>query len=479
MSAKLPTGFGYQGLLPAMQARDLRTHDLFAHVQRLIDGFEVERKARQAAEAADKAKSELLATIGQELKTPTEAVVAMADLLLATPLDETQQRHTETLLQSSRSLLNVLNDVLDFSRLETGRFEADPIAFDLHGLVHEVAAELQARANDKGLTGSFYINANCPRFVICNAARLRQVLMGLIENSLKYTSIGSVRLHASATENDGRLMLRFDVVDTGVGLSKAVQDRLFQPCIEINNCLGEVTGLGLPIARKLAKLMGGDIGCRSVVGQGSLYWLTLTVELPRKTHAPSASEPTPASEPPAANEVPDAPDANEPAVASEVQEAPAASEVQAAPAAGEANDAVPQKLSGHVLVAEDNAVNRALIGTYLKEFGLSHEMVSSGSAAVMSVATKTYDLVLLDTMIPDLDGIETTRRIRGMHVPSAELPIVALVAHAKKQHCGTYLSAGMDACVMKPISAGELHAALAPFLTRAQQSEPMLRLVKA
>jgi CheY-like chemotaxis protein len=237
--------------------------------------------------------------------------------------------------------------------------------------------------------------------------------------------------------------LRFDVVDTGVGLSKAVQDRLFQPCIEINSYLG-------------------DIGCRSVVGQGSLYWLTLPVGLPRKSDAPSASEPTHASEPVAANEspvateVPAAPDANEPSFASEVQRAPAASEVQAAPAAGEAHNIGPQqsKLSGHVLVAEDNAVNRALIASYLKEFGLSHEMVSSGSAAVMSVATKIYDLVLLNTMIPDLDGIETARRIRAMHVPSAELPIVALVAHAKKQHGGIYLAAGMDACVMKTDQRG-------------------------
>ena len=130
------------------------------------------------------------------------------------------------------------------------------------------------------------------------------------------------------------------------------------------------------------------------------------------------------------------------------------------------------KLAGHVLVAEDNAVNRVLIGTYLNEFGLSHEMVSTGSAAVMSVATKGCDLVVLDTMIADLDGIETTRRIRAMHMPSAELPIVALVAQAKKQHCATYLAAGMDVCVTKPISAGELYAALAPFLTRAQPSEP-------
>lgn len=177
-----------------MQARDLRARDLFGQVNRLVEGFEAERKARQAAEAANKAKSELLATISHELRTPMEAVVAMGELLLATPLDETQQRHAETLLQSSRSLLNALNDVLDFSRLETGRF------VDLHALIHDVAADLQAHANDKGLTGSVDIGTSCPRHVIADATRLRQVLMGLIDNSLKYTSIGSVRLHASAKE---------------------------------------------------------------------------------------------------------------------------------------------------------------------------------------------------------------------------------------------------------------------------------------
>jgi CheY-like chemotaxis protein len=443
-----------------MQARDLRARDLFGQVKPLVEGFEAERKARQAAEAANKAKSELLATISHELRTPMEAVVAMGELLLATPLDETQQRHAETLLQSSRRLLNALNDVLDFSRVETGRFEADPVAFDLHALIHDVAAELQARANDKGFTGSIDIGTSCPRHVIADATRLRQVLMGLIDNSLKYTSIGSVRLHASAKEEDGRLQLRFDIVDTGVGLSKAVKDRLFQPCIEINSNLGEVTGLGLPIARKLAELMGGDIGCKSVVGQGSLYWFTLPAQHLRPepakrvwAEAPAASEST-----------------------AVIQEAPAASEPQATSKAPGPRQQ--PTLSGHVLVAEDNAVNRALIGTYLSEFVLSHEMVSIGSAAAMSVAAKTYDLVLLDTMMPDLDGIETTRRIRAMHVPSAEVPIVALVAQTKKHHCGTYLAAGMDACVMKPINAAELHAALAPYLTRAQQSEPMLRLIK-
>ncbi len=452
-----------------MQPQDSHAHDLSVQLRRLVDGLALEREARAAAEVADKAKSELLATISQELRTPMEAVVGMAELLLATPLDETQHRHADTLLQSSRSLLNVLNDVLDFSRLETGRFEADPIAFDLHSLIDEVATVLQARANDKGLTGSADISADCPRFVIADATRLRQVLMGLVDHALKYTSIGS-RLHASATESDVFLQLRFDVIDTGVGLSKTVQDRLFQPCIEINTYLGEVTGLGLPVARKLAKLMGGDIGCRSVVGQGSLYWLTLPAE-----HAPSALMVSQVQAAPPASQTHEVPPA------SQTQAAPATSEAQDPPAASEVLEpAAPiGKLAGHVLVAEGNVVNRALIGNYLSEFGLTHEMVSTGSAAVMSVATKTYDLVLLDTMLPDLDGIESTRRIRAMHVPSAEVPILALVAQTKQQHCATYLSAGMDACVMKPISAGELHAAVAPYLTRGQQPEPMRRLVSA
>src|SRR5262249_48120971 len=266
---------------------------------------------------------------------------------------------------------------------------------DLYALIEEVARELQARANDKGLTGSAAVDPSCPRFVIGDATRLRQVLLWLIDNSLKYTSIGSVRLHAGTTEHDGRLQLRFDVIDTGVGLSKAVQNRLFQPCIEINTYLGEVTGLGLPIARELAKLMGGDIGCKSVVGQGSLYWLTLPAQH-AQTEEPIAREPPAASAPLTANE------AQVPPASSEANVAPAAGEASVVPARSESAGAVgahdlphQDRLSGHVLVAEDNAVNRVLIGTYLNEFGLSYEMVSTGSAVVMYVATKSYDLVLL------------------------------------------------------------------------------------
>lgn len=418
-----------------MRPEDFRPDDLFAQIQGLVDGLAAERAAREAAEAADKAKSDLVAMIGHELRAPMEAVVAMAELLRASPLDPTQARYADTLYQSAKSLLGALSDVLDFTRLEAGRFELEQTTFDLHDLIQGVGAVLQTRANEKGLTGGFDIGANCPQFTVGDGPRLRQVLLALIDNALKFTAHGSVRLYASANESDGRLILRFDVTDTGVGLSKAVQERLFQPFIQIDSKVSGQhtgTGLGLSIARKLALLMGGEIGCESVVGQGTLYWLTVPVRRAR------VAAPTPRTD----------------------------------------KDAPPQgTLSGHVLVVEDNAVNRMLIVTYLDEFGLTHEVVSSGSAAVMSLASKTYDLVLMDTAISDLDGVETARRIRSLHAPSSQVPIVALIAHGRTADCGAYLAAGMDAYVTKPIRGRELYAVLAPFLGGVKE-EPILRLVK-
>lgn len=418
-----------------MRPEDFEPDDLFAQIQGLVDGLAAERTAREAAEAADKAKSDLMAMIGHELRTPMEAVVAMSELLLASPLDPTQARYTDTLYRSARSLLGILSDVLDFARLESGRFELEQTDFDLHDLIQGVGAVLQTRAAEKALTGGVDLAANCPRFVVGDAARLRQVLLSLIDNALKFTAHGSVRLHASAFETDTGQVLRFDVTDTGVGLSKAVQERLFQPYVQIESKIAGQNvgiGLGLSIARKLATLMGGEIGCESVVGQGTLYWFTLPAE-PARMPAPVPQQ-----------------------------------------------DNQPQQqgtLEGHVLVVESNAVNRMMIVTYLDEFGLTYEVVSSGGAAVMNLASKDYDLVLMDTAMSDLDGVETARRIRSLHAPASKVPIVALLAHGRSADCGAYLAAGMDAYVTKPIRGRELHAVLAPFLGTARD-EPLLRLVK-
>jgi len=408
-----------------MKREDFQPDDLFAQIQGLVARLEAERQARVAAEAADKAKSDLLAMVGRELRTPMEAVIAMAELLLTSRLDATQRRYTETLAQSARSLLGALDEVLDFTRLETGGMELASQRVDLHGLVTSVASVLHSRASEKGLTSGLDIGANCPCFVLGDEARLRQVLMSLIDAALRSTSEGCVRLYVSAND-ENPLTLRFDVTDTGTGLSKAEQESLFQPSVGVSRASG--SGLSLPIARRLAEAMGGEVGCDSALGQGTLYWFTLSAERVRDESAPAAD--------------------------------------------ADADAKSQGMLAGHVLVVEDNTVNRLLIGAYLEEFGLTYEVVETGAAALVCLAARRYDLVLMDTVLPDFDGLETARRIRALNAPSSEVPIVALAAHGAKGGAQDYVAAGMNGHVSKPIRAGALYTALAAFLKAHKDRVP-------
>jgi len=401
-----------------MRPEDFRADDLFGQIQALVDCLAQEREAKEAAEAADQAKSELLATVSHELRTPMGAIISMAELLQQTALDETQKKYASTLHQSARSLLTVLNDILDFSKLDAGRFELDTAPFDLHDLVQSVAQSLQARASERGLASGLDIGATCPRFVKGYATRIRQILTNLVDNALKFTSEGSVRLHVSARETDSSFMLRFDVSDTGIGLDHEGQERLFEPYIQGNSTTATQyggTGLGLSIAQRLVLLMGGEIGCESEVGQGSMFWFAIAAERAESSQKAKEAQPT-------------------------------------------------RRLQGHLLVVEDNAVNRMLIGAYLDEFGLTYEMVETGASAIMALASNSYDLVLMDIMMPELDGVQTTQRCRLLHGPAAEVPIIALTAKAMKGDREKFLASGMNGYVSKPIRGRELHAALAPFL---------------
>jgi CheY-like chemotaxis protein len=400
-----------------MKPEDFRPDDLFAQIEGLVEAVDAERKQRVHAEAADRAKSELLAVVSHELRTPLGAVISMSELLLNTGLDTTQRRYAETLQQSAKSLHAVLNDILDYSKLEAGRFELDSAVFDLHELIKSVGNELQARAREKGVLGAVNVGTSCPRFVKGDSVRLRQVLTNLTDNAVKFTSRGSVRMHANAGAAGGKLKLRFDITDTGIGFGEFQKERLFQPYVQAdhNGSRYGGTGLGLSISRRLVELMGGEIGCESAPGQGSLFWFTIPTER--------------------ADAVP----------------------VKEAEAEG--------RLAGHVLVVEDNAVNRMLIGAYLEEYGLTYDIVESGAEALLRLAAKAYDLVLMDIMMPDLDGVETTKRIRGLGGDAGEIPIVALTAHAMKGDREDYLAAGMDGYVSKPIRGRELFAALKPYLS--------------
>jgi signal transduction histidine kinase/ActR/RegA family two-component response regulator len=447
MSARLVANLKTKGGQLVMRAEDFKPDDLFTQIQNLVERLAVERRAREAAAAADKAKSELLATVGHELKAPADTLIAVIELLSASPLDPAQRRYTDMLAQSALSLRDVLDDIFDLTRLEAGRFALDRSEFDLHAMMQDVGSVLQARANDKGLTSGIDIGASCPQIVVANEARIRQVLMSLIDTALKSTVDGSVRLHASGIEVNGVWRLRFDVSDTGSGHSRAERYQLFKPMLKFPSATiaqRGPTGLELAIGRKLAALMGGEVGCDSAVGKGSLYWFTLAAE--RAGPEPLEAEP--------------------PVLVLLEDEAVAAKPVKETEPQG--------KLRGHVLVVEDNAINRMLIASYLDEFGLSHEMVGSGASALLSLASKRYDLVLMDVAMPDLDGVEATKRIRALHAPAADVPIVALVS-AKKGDRGAYLSAGMNAYVSKPIRGRELYRVLAPFLAKDAGEEPALR----
>lgn len=388
-----------------------------------------ERAARETAEQASQAKSELLATVSHEVRTPLGAIISMADLLLTTALDETQRHYAETLRQSGRGLLAILNDILDYSKLAAGRVELETVRFDFIELVKAAGEALEARAAAKGLASTIEIDEACPPYLIGDPARIRQILDNLIDNALKFTETGSIRIRAAYLGSGGEPRLRLEVSDTGIGMSDAQRARVFEPYLQGDGSIAGRyggTGLGLSIAQQLARAMGGDIGCESAAGQGSLFWFTVRAE-------------------PA--QVPAAGDHGE----------------QPTNALG----AMP--LSGHVLIVEDNDVNQMLIRAYLDNFGLTHETAENGKVALEMISQSTFDLVLMDIMMPVMDGIEATHRIRALGGPTAKVPIVALTANAMKGDREKYLAAGMDGYVSKPVGALDL------FETLAEQLQPNCR----
>ncbi|GBE43441.1 autoinducer 2 sensor kinase/phosphatase LuxQ [bacterium BMS3Bbin10] len=398
--------------------------DPTARLQELEKALSEERAARARAEAANRAKSELLATVSHEVRTPMGAIISMAELLLGTSLNDRQRHYAETLQQSGRGLLTLLNEILDYSKLEAGRFELELVSFDFTELMDSVGEGLKARSDEKELASSIDIAEGFPAKLLGDPVRIRQILNNLIDNALKFTERGSVRVRAGYGHDGDEIVLRFEVCDTGLGLTAQQIARLFEPYEQGDSSVAVKyggTGLGLSIARQLAQLMGGDLGCESVPDQGSMFWFTI--------RAREAGKAAPGH--------------------------------MAAP--GAANAAL-GPLSGHVLIVEDNDINQMLIAAYLEQFGLSHETAVNGKEAVNMMQRRRFDVVLMDIMMPVMDGLEATKQIRALGAPAAKVPIVALTANAMRGDRETYLAAGMDGYVSKPVSAADLFTALAEHL---------------
>lgn len=378
------------------------------------------KRAKELAEAANAAKSAFLANMSHEIRTPLNGVLGMAQTLMQDELSAEQRGKVETLIDSGRTLMTVVNDILDLSKIESGKVTITPVDVPIRDGVESTIELFRPKADEKGIALSLHLDIDLPHRLNVDPVRTRQCLGNLISNAVKFTENGRVTVTARLVGSGDAPKLEFAVADTGIGMTEQQVAGLFEDFAQGDDSITRRfggTGLGLAITRRLARLMGGDVVVESAPGKGSVFTLSLAVS-PATTLSSRGDMQTRADH-----------------------------EASAIP-------------NYRILLTDDNAVNRKVVQMFMKPFGVTLVEARDGAEALERLANEAFDLVLMDIHMPVMDGCEAVRRIRSSGQPWADVPVVALTADAMPGDNERYMRLGMNAYVAKPIELRELFTAI-------------------